>query len=103
MIRLMFVLPLLGACSKKSDDKPPPPSSPSGAAPAKPAEPAAPAKPPPQILCEKAIPKDLIAKHFPTAKTEWGDPFDNGEGSFITSCRFIDDAVKGRTIVRYKC
>ena len=27
----------------------------------------------------------------------------SGDGSFITSCRFIEDAVKGRTIVRYKC
>src|SRR5258706_7217106 len=58
---------------------------------------------PPQIACEKAIPKSVIAKHLANAKTEWGDPFDNGEGSYITSCRFVDAAVQGRTIVRYKC
>src|SRR5690349_8671134 len=62
-----------------------------------------PAGPPPKILCDKAIPKELIQKYFPTAKTEWGEPFDNGEHSFITSCRFIDEAAKGRTIVQYRC
>jgi hypothetical protein len=86
------------ACSKKSEA--PAAGTGSGSA----TQPAAkPEAPPPKIDCAKAIPPAVLAKHLPNAKTEWGDPFDNGEGSFITSCRLIEDAVKGRTIVRYKC
>jgi hypothetical protein len=87
-------------CGSKQAEEPPAGAGPAKAEVGKPAE--AP-RPPPQIECDKAIPKDVIARHLPNATTEWGAPFDNGEGSFITSCRFIEDGVKGRTIVRYKC
>src|SRR5678815_2059372 len=94
---LVVVAALAIACGgKKAEDSS---ASGSSAAPPKVEE----KKPVPKIACEKAIPKEVIAKHVPNAKTEWGDPFDNGDGSFITSCRFVDEAVKGRTIVRYKC
>lgn len=95
LARYCLVLAALYACDKHGDPAATP-SSGSAAAPAK-------AAPPPKIDCVKAIPKDVIAKHLAAAQTEWGEPFDNGEGSFITSCRFVDPPAKGRTIVRYKC
>lgn len=69
----------------------------------KPAEASAAFAAPTKIRCATAIPPALIAKHLPATKTEWGEPFDNGEGSFITACRFFDSALAGGTIVRYKC
>jgi hypothetical protein len=57
----------------------------------------------PQIDCGKAIPKELIARYLAGSTSEFAEPFDNGDGSYVTSCRFVDEAAKGRTIVRYKC
>jgi hypothetical protein len=96
VLPLMLAFIALVACSNKQQDAG---SSAVGSASAKPE----PAGPPPKIVCEKAIPKSIIDKHVPNATTEWGEAFDNGEGSFITSCRFIEPAVKGRTIVQYRC
>src|SRR5690242_10677616 len=45
---------------------------------------------PPHVDCGKAIPQGVIDKYLPDAKPEWGEPFDNGEGSVVTSCRLID-------------
>jgi hypothetical protein len=99
---LVVVVVLLSSCGKKKEESASPGSAaPAGSAAAKPDD--KPAGPPPKIVCEKAIPKPIIEKHFPKATTEWGDAFDNGEGSFITSCRFIEPAVNGRTIVQYRC
>lgn len=109
MRSLVLVVVLLAACGKKKEEAPAAGSAAAGSAAAGSAAAgsaaAAEAKPgpPPKILCDKAIPKAIIDKHFPKATTEWGDPFDNGEGSFITSCRFIEPAVNGRTIVQYRC
>jgi hypothetical protein len=55
------------------------------------------------IDCDKAISKALIAKYLPDATPQWGEPFDNGDGAIITSCRLVDHGLKGGTIVRYKC
>ncbi len=103
MRSLVLVVILLAACGKKKEEAPATPGSAAAGSAAAASVAEAKPGPPPQILCEKAIPKTLIEKHFPKATTEWGDPFDNGEGSFITSCRFIEPAVKGRTIVQYRC
>jgi hypothetical protein len=56
-----------------------------------------------RIDCDKAISKALIAKYLPDATPQWGEPFENGEGAIITSCRLVDHGLKGGTIVRYKC
>lgn len=56
-----------------------------------------------QIDCDKAISKALIEKYLPDATPQWGKPFDSGDGSVITSCRLVDQGLKGGTIVRYKC
>jgi hypothetical protein len=66
--------------------------------------PAAPAvKASTSIDCDKAISQALIAKYLPDATPQWGEPFENGEGAVITSCRLVDHGLKGGTIVRYKC
>ena len=57
----------------------------------------------PQVDCERAIPDNVIAKYLPDATPQWGEPFDNGEGGMVTSCRLVDHGLKGGTIVRYKC
>jgi hypothetical protein len=57
----------------------------------------------PQIDCDKAIPSGLLARYLPEATPQWGEPFDNGEGSMVTSCRLVDHGLKGGTIIRYKC
>jgi hypothetical protein len=56
-----------------------------------------------RIDCDRAISQALIAKYLPDATPQWGEPFDNGDGAFITSCRLVDHGLKGGTIVRYKC
>ncbi len=57
----------------------------------------------PQVDCQRALPRNVIAKYLPDATPQWGEPFDNGEGSMVTSCRLVDHGLKGGTIVRYKC
>ena len=82
-----------------------PKSEPAGAKPepVKAAPPAPPPKPPPKIECEKAIPKAIRDKHFPTAATEYGEPFESPDGGFITGCRFQDKEPDRRTLVEYRC
>jgi hypothetical protein len=57
----------------------------------------------PQVDCGRALPSDVIAKYLPDATPQWGEPFDDGEGGMVTSCRLVDHGLKGGTIVRYKC
>ncbi len=101
-MRLAVLIPfaVLGCGSKKAEDGP---GSATAAKPPAVAAKVPAAAPVPQILCDKAIPAEVVNKHLTSAKADYGEPFDNGEGSFITSCRFVDDAIKQRTIVRYKC
>jgi len=55
------------------------------------------------IECEKAISNALIGRDLPDGTPQWGGPHENGAGIFVTSCRLVDQALKGGTVVRYKC
>jgi hypothetical protein len=82
-------------CDSKSKSEPP------GAKP-EPAKPATPASPP-KIECEKAIPKAIKDKYFPTAGPEFGQPIASPDGGFITGCRFQDKEPDRRTLIEYRC
>jgi hypothetical protein len=95
---VVLAIAMLG-CDKKKD------SSPTAAPAATPAAQAdqPTAQPPPKIDCAKAIPETVIAKYFPKATAEHGEPFAVPDGGFVTSCRFVDKDPDRRTIVQYRC